>query len=49
MFDFLKEKIVLEATTSNDFSTSYPRTNKFNFGFADVVDHTPSPPQPHPS
>ena len=37
MFDFLKGKIVLEATTSDDFSTSYLRTNKNKFGFADVV------------
>ena len=37
VFDFLKGKIVLEATTSDDFSTSYLRTNKNKFGFADVV------------
>ena len=46
MFDFLKEKIVLEATTSDDFSTSYLRTNKFKFVFADVVDHSSLPLNP---
>ena len=36
-FDFLRGKIVLEATTLDDFSTSYLRSNKTKFGFADVV------------
>ena len=34
---FLKGKTVLEATTSEDFSTNYLRCNKIKFGFADVV------------
>ena len=37
MFDFLNGKIVLEATTSDDFKTSYPRSNKTKFGFADAM------------
>ena len=34
---FLKGKIVLEATTSDAFSTSYFRSNRTKFGFAEVV------------
>ena len=36
-FEFLKWITVLEATTSDGFSTSYLRSNKSKFGFAEVV------------
>ena len=36
-FDFLRGKTILEATTSDGFSTNYLRRNKKKFGFADVL------------
>ena len=36
-FDFLKGKVILEATTSDGFSTDFLRKNKDLFGFAEVV------------
>ena len=36
-FDFLRGKVVLEATTSDGFSTSFLRKNKKKLGFSEVV------------
>ena len=37
IFDFLKGKVILEATTSDGYSRDFLKKNKALFGFADVV------------